>query len=76
MELGFESASSPCPSVKATHVSDKGLDKFMRMSHIGENQSKVVLRCSQQVRAEHDGERFCCHVVLLLKVGHSGRNGK
>lgn len=60
----------------ATHMSDEGLDKFVRMSHIGEDESKVVLRCSQQVRTEHDSERFRCHVVLLLKVGDSGCNSK
>jgi hypothetical protein len=57
-------------------MSDEGLNKLVRMSHIGEDESKVVLRCSQQVRTEHDGERFRCHVVLVLKVGDSGRNSQ
>lgn len=57
-----------------THVSDEGLDKFVRMSHIGEDESKVVLGCSQQVRTEHDGERFCGHVIVFFKVGDSERN--
>lgn len=53
-------------------MSDEGLDKLVRMPHIGEDERKVVLRRAQQVRTEHDGERFRRHVVLLLKVGDSG----
>ena len=71
MELHFGSVSHWHPLIKPTYVSNESLDKFVRIRHIGEDKSKVVLRCPQQVRAEHDGERFRCHVVLLFIVGDS-----
>lgn len=74
MELRFQVSLTLASLDPTTHVSDEGLDKFVRMPHIGEDESKVVLGCPQQVRTEHDSERFCSHMVLFFEVGDPERN--
>lgn len=52
-------------------MSNERLDELVRMSHIGQDERKIVLRRPQEVRTEHDRKRFRRHVVLLLKIGDS-----
>jgi len=52
-------------------MGNEGLDKFMRMSHVVKNHHKIILRGSQQVGAENDGQGFSRHVIMLFVVGNS-----
>ena len=52
------------------YVSDESLDQSVGVLHIRHNHEKIVMRCSQQVRTEYDGQRVRRHLVVLLVVGN------
>ena len=54
-------------------MSNEGFDQFMRESHVVKNHHKIILRGSQQVRTENDGQGFRCHVIMLFVVGDSSK---
>jgi len=53
-------------------MSDQGFHEFVGMSHVRQDQGKVILRCTKEIGAENNCKGFSCHLVVFLIVGYSG----
>lgn len=69
MELRAISDSSE-EWINGAYVGYKGLHQPVGMLHIRHNHKEIVVRCSQQVWTEYDGQRVCRHLVVLFVVSY------
>ena len=63
-----------------TYVCEERFDQLIAVAHVCKDKGEVVLRCTKEIGAEDDGQRFGRHLVMLFVVSHSegmvsGRHG-
>lgn len=69
MELQVISESSEV-RVDEAYVGYKSLHQSVGVLHIRHNHEEIVVRCSQQVWTEYDGQRVRRHLVVLFVVSY------
>ena len=52
-------------------MGNEGFDQFMRESHAIKDHHKVILRGSQQVLTENDGQGIGGHMIMLFVNGNN-----
>jgi hypothetical protein len=69
VELQVISESSE-KRIDEAYVGYKSLHQSVGVLHIRHNHEEVVVRCSQQVWTEYDGQRVRRHLVVLFVVSY------